>query len=146
MQYLEMTQHTHLGHITSLRRIEEDRYVRLDKFTIRSLELLQSMQDDGVSLLDVIDRTVTAMGARMLKRWTVFPLMDVSSINKRLDVVDTCLLYTSCFSRIHRAYRRCASYDRRHRIDCLCSVTEVKHGSPPIAAQAFISGFLPREA
>ena len=89
MQYLEMTQHTHLGHITSLRRIEEDRYVRLDKFTIRSLELLQSMQDDGVSLLDVIDRTVTAMGARMLKRWTVFPLMDVASINKRLDVVET---------------------------------------------------------
>lgn len=88
LQYLEMTQHTHLGHITSLRRIEEDRYVRLDKFTIRSLELLQSMQDDGVSLLDVIDRTVTAMGARMLKRWTVFPLMDVASINKRLDVVE----------------------------------------------------------
>lgn len=89
LQYLEMTQHTHLGHITSLRRIEEDRYVRLDKFTIRSLELLQSMQDDGVSLLDVIDRTTTAMGARMLKRWTVFPLMDVASINKRLDVVET---------------------------------------------------------
>ena len=89
LQYLEMTQHTHLGHITSLRRIEEYRYVRLDKFTIRSLELLQSMQDDGVSLLDVIDRTTTAMGARMLKRWTVFPLMDVASINKRLDVVET---------------------------------------------------------
>ena len=89
LQYLEMTQHTHLGHITSLRRIEEDRYVRLDKFTIRSLELLQSMQEDGVSLLDVIDRTTTAMGARMLKRWTVFPLMDVASINKRLDVVET---------------------------------------------------------
>ena len=89
LQYLEMTQHTHLGHITSLRRIEEDRYVRLDKFTIRSLELLLSMQDDGVSLLDVIDRTVTPMGARMLKRWTVFPLMDVASINKRLDVVET---------------------------------------------------------
>ena len=89
LQYLEMTQHTHLGHITSLRRIEEDRYVRLDKFTIRSLELLQSMQDDGVSLLDVIDRTVTPMGARMLKRWTVFPLMDVASINKRLNVVET---------------------------------------------------------
>ena len=89
LKYLEMTQHTHLGHITSLRRIEEDRYVRLDKFTIRSLELLQSMQDDGVSLLDVIDRTVTPMGARMLKRWTVFPLMDVASINKRLDVVET---------------------------------------------------------
>lgn len=89
MQYLEMTQHTNIGHITSLRRIEEDRYVRLDKFTIRSLELLGSMQEDGSSLLDVIDRTTTAMGARMLKRWTVFPLRDVATIGKRLDVVDT---------------------------------------------------------
>lgn len=89
MQYLEMTQHTHIGHITSLRRIEEDRYVRLDKFTIRSLELLGSMQEDGSSLLDVIDRTTTAMGARMLKRWTVFPLRDVATIGKRLDVVET---------------------------------------------------------
>ena len=89
MQYLEMTQHTNIGHITSLRRIEEDRYVRLDKFTIRSLELLGSMQEDGSSLLDVIDRTTTAMGARMLKRWTVFPLRDVATISKRLDVVET---------------------------------------------------------
>ena len=88
MQYLEMTQHTNIGHITSLRRIEEDRYVRLDKFTIRSLELLGSMQEDGSSLLDVIDRTTTAMGARMLKRWTVFPLRDVATIGKRLDVVE----------------------------------------------------------
>lgn len=89
MQYLEMTQHTNIGHITSLRRIEEDRYVRLDKFTIRSLELLGSMQEDGSSLLDVIDRTTTAMGARMLKRWTVFPLRDVATIGKRLNVVET---------------------------------------------------------
>ena len=89
MQYLEMTQHTNIGHITSLRRIEEDRYVRLDKFTIRSLELLGSMQEDGSSLLDVIDRTTTAMGARMLKRWTVFPLRDVATIGKRLDVIET---------------------------------------------------------
>lgn len=89
MQYLEMTQHTNIGHITSLRRIEEDRYVRLDKFTIRSLELLGSMQEDGSSLLDVIDRTTTAMGARVLKRWTVFPLRDVATIGKRLDVVET---------------------------------------------------------
>lgn len=89
MQYLEMTQHTNIGHITSLRRIEEDRYVRLDKFTIRSLELLGSMQEDGSSLLDVIDRTTTAMGARMLKRWTVFPLRDMATIGKRLDVVET---------------------------------------------------------
>jgi len=88
MQYLEMTQHTSIGHITSLSRIEEERYVRLDKFTIRSLELLQPMQDDGSSLLDVIDRTATPMGGRMLRRWVVFPLKDVSRIDERLDVVD----------------------------------------------------------
>ena len=88
MQYLELTQHTHIGHITSLSRIEQERYVRLDKFTIRSLELLQPMQEDGSSLLNVIDRTVTPMGGRMLKRWVVFPLKSEKPINDRLDVVD----------------------------------------------------------
>lgn len=88
MQYLELTQHTHISHITSLRRIEEDRYVRLDRFTIRSLELLQPMQDEGTSLLDVIDHTVTPMGGRMIRRWTVFPLRDVRQINERLDGVE----------------------------------------------------------
>lgn len=88
MQYLELTQHTHIGHITALSRIEEERYVRLDKFTIRSLELLQPMQEDGSSLLDVIDRTVTPMGGRMLKRWLVFPLKDVKAITQRQDVVE----------------------------------------------------------
>lgn len=88
MQYLELTQHTHISHITSLRRIEEDRYVRLDRFTIRSLELLQPMQEEGTSLLDVIDHTVTPMGGRMIRRWTVFPLRDVKQINERLDGVE----------------------------------------------------------
>lgn len=88
MQYLEQTQHTNVGHITSLAHIEEDRYVRLDRFTIRSLELLQPMQEDGASLLSVIDRTLTAMGARLLKRWMVFPLKEVQPIQQRLDVVD----------------------------------------------------------
>ena len=88
MQYLEMTQHTHINHITSLARIDEERYVRLDKFTIRSLELLQPMQEDGKSLLDVIDQTVTPMGGRMLRRWLVFPLKDVAKISQRLDIVD----------------------------------------------------------
>lgn len=88
MQYLELTQHTHIGHITALARIEEDKFVRLDKFTARSLELLQPMQEDGLSLLDVIDRTVTPMGSRLLRRWMVFPLKDVSPINERLDIVD----------------------------------------------------------
>ncbi len=88
MQYLELTQHTHINHITSLKRIEEEKYVRLDKFTIRSLELLQPMQEDGTSLLGVIDRTVTPMGGRLLRRWMVFPLKDVRQINDRQDVVD----------------------------------------------------------
>ena len=88
MQYLELTQHTHISHITSLRRIEEDRYVRLDRFTIRSLELLQPMQEEGTSLLDVVDHTVTPMGGRMIRRWTVFPLRDVRQINERLDGVE----------------------------------------------------------
>ena len=88
LQYLEMTQHHQIGHITSLSRIEEDRYVRLDKFTVRSLELLGSMNDGGTSLLGVIDKTISPMGARMLKRWVVFPLKDEKPINERLDVVE----------------------------------------------------------
>jgi DNA mismatch repair protein MutS len=83
-----MTQHYQIGHITSLSRIEEDRYVRLDKFTVRSLELLGSMNDGGTSLLGVIDKTISPMGARMLKRWVVFPLKDEKPINERLDVVE----------------------------------------------------------
>ena len=88
MQYLEITQHTQIGHITSLSRIEEERYVRLDKFTIRSLELIQPMQEGGSSLLSVIDRTSTPMGGRMLRRWVVFPLRDEKAIERRLNVVD----------------------------------------------------------
>ena len=88
LQYLDMTQHYQISHITSLARIEEDRYVRLDKFTVRSLELLNSMNEGGTSLLDVIDHTISPMGARMLKRWIVFPLKDVKPINERLDVVE----------------------------------------------------------
>lgn len=88
LQYLEMTQHTHIGHITSLARIEEERYVRLDKFTVRSLELLSPMQEDGSSLLDVIDRTVSPMGGRMLRRCVVFPLKNEKPIQERLDVVE----------------------------------------------------------
>lgn len=88
LQYLDMTQHYQIGHITSLSRIEEDRYVRLDKFTVRSLELTGSMNEGGTSLLDVIDHTISPMGARLLKRWIVFPLKDVKPINERLDVVE----------------------------------------------------------
>lgn len=88
LQYLEMTQHTNISHITSIARIEEEKYVRLDKFTIRSLELIQTLQDDGTSLLDVVDKTVTPMGGRMLRRWLVFPLKSERQINERLDVVE----------------------------------------------------------
>ena len=89
LQYLTMTQHTQIGHITSLARIEEDKYVRLDKFTVRSLELIGSMNDGGSSLLNVIDRTISPMGARLLKRWMVFPLKDEKPINDRLNVVES---------------------------------------------------------
>ena len=88
LQYLTMTQHTQIGHITSLARIEEDKYVRLDKFTVRSLELIGSTNDGGSSLLNVIDRTISPMGARLLKRWMVFPLKDEKPINDRLNVVE----------------------------------------------------------
>ncbi len=88
LQYLEITQHTQINHITSLARIEEDKYVRMDRFTIRSLELIAPMNEDGSSLLNVIDNTVTPMGGRMLRRWMVFPLKEVKPINERLDVVD----------------------------------------------------------
>ena len=88
MQYLELTLHQQIGHITSLSRIEEERYVRLDKFTIRSLEIVAPMQDDGQSLLGVVDHTATPMGGRMLRRWLIFPLKDERPINQRLDVVE----------------------------------------------------------
>ena len=88
LQYLDMTEHTQVGHITSLARIEEDKYVRLDKFTVRSLELIGSMNDGGSSLLNVIDKTISPMGARLLKRWMVFPLKDEKPINDRLNVVE----------------------------------------------------------
>ena len=88
LHYLDITQHTQLGHITTLSRIEAERYVRLDKFTVRNLELVAPMSDDGKSLLDVIDRTISPMGGRMMQRWILFPLKDVKAINRRLDVVE----------------------------------------------------------
>ncbi|KAA6320637.1 hypothetical protein EZS27_029614, partial [termite gut metagenome] len=88
LQYLEMTQHTQIAHITALSRIEEDRYVRLDKYTVRNLELIASMNDGGSCLLSVIDKTVSPLGARMLKRWIVFPLKDAKPINDRLNIVE----------------------------------------------------------
>jgi len=86
--YLEQTQHTSIGHIRNISRIEETNYVRLDKFTIRSLELLSSMNEGGTSLLDVVDKTISPMGARLLRRWMVFPLKDVNRISERQNVVE----------------------------------------------------------
>ena len=88
LQYLEMTQHTQIGHITSISRIEEEKYVRLDRFTLRNLELISPMNEDGKSLLDVIDNTISPMGSRLLRRWMVFPLKSEKKINDRLDVVE----------------------------------------------------------
>lgn len=86
--YLDLTQHTQISHITSLARIEEEKFVRLDRFTVRNLELVEPMCEDGKSLLNMIDRTVCPMGARLLRRWTLFPLKSVKQINDRLDVVE----------------------------------------------------------
>ena len=88
LQYLEMTQHTQIGHITSISRIEEEKYVRLDRFTLRNLELISPMNEDGKSLLDVIDNTISPMGSRLLRRWVVFPLKSEKKINDRLDIVE----------------------------------------------------------
>ena len=112
LQYLEMTQHTHIGHVTSLSRIEEEKYVRLDKFTIRSLELLRPMQDDGASLLSVIDRTVTPMGARLLKRWLVFPLRDAKAVGNRLGVVDSFMACDGLRATVDDNLRRVGDLER----------------------------------
>ena len=88
LHYLELTGHRCIGHITGIRRIEEDRYVRLDGFTLRSLEVISPMNEGGVSLLECIDRTVSGMGGRMLRRWLAFPLRDCKLINERLDITE----------------------------------------------------------
>lgn len=88
LYYLDQTQHNNISHITSLSRIEEERYVRLDRFTVRNLELISSMGEDGKSLIDFMDKTISPMGARLLRRWMLFPLRDPKAIDDRLDVVE----------------------------------------------------------
>ncbi|MBQ9362277.1 MAG: DNA mismatch repair protein MutS [Bacteroidaceae bacterium] len=88
LYYLEQTQHTNIGHILTISRIEQNKYVRLDRFTIRSLELVEPMNEGGSSLLDVVDKTISPMGGRMLRRWMVFPLKDVKPVRERQDVVE----------------------------------------------------------
>ena len=120
LQYLELTQHPQIGHITSISRIEEDKYVRLDKFTIRSLELVNTMQEGGLSLLNVIDKTITAMGGRMLHRWLIFPLKDEKPINERLDVVEY-------FFR-HPDFRACVDEQLHHINDLERIISKVAVG------------------
>ena len=112
MQYLEITQHTQIKHITSLRRIEEDRHVRMDKFTIRSLELVGSMNEGGTTLLDVVDRTISPMGARLLKRWLVFPLKDVAPIVQRQEVVEHFFRHPDMRDEIHALLSRIGDLER----------------------------------
>ena len=112
LQYLELTQHTQIGHITQLSRIEEEKYVRLDKFTIRSLELLQPMQEDGRSLLDVVDRTLTPMGSRLLRRWLVFPLKDKQPICQRLDMVEFFFRHPDFRQTVDEQLRRVGDLER----------------------------------
>lgn len=112
LTYLEMTQHTQLSHITALRRIEEERYVRLDKYTIRSLELVAPMNEGGSSLLQVIDHTVTPMGARMLKRWIVFPLKEEAPINERLEVVNHLFTHSALREELNTHLQRLGDLER----------------------------------
>jgi DNA mismatch repair protein MutS len=100
LHYLDITQHTNISHITSIKKIEEGLYVRLDKFTVRNLELINSMSAGGVSLLDIIDRTVSPMGGRLLRRWIVFPLINIKEINRRQDIVSYFLQFYDFTDRI----------------------------------------------
>lgn len=88
LHYLDLTHHTRLGHITALGRIDSDRYVALDRFTVRNLELTEALSPDGMSLYDVLNRTSTPMGARRLRNWILFPLLDLEEINRRQDIVE----------------------------------------------------------
>lgn len=112
MQYLELTQHTQIRHITALTRIEEEKYVRMDRFTIRSLELVSTMNDEGTSLLNVIDNTITPMGGRMLRRWMVFPLKTVKPIEERLDVVEYFFKHQDFRDTIHEQFHRIGDLER----------------------------------
>ncbi len=102
MHYLDLTQHTHISHILSLKRIEEDRFVRLDKFTVRSLELISTMNEGGKSLLDILDKTITPMGSRLLRRWIVFPLKEIQAIEERLNVVENFFREPQLKDLLHR--------------------------------------------
>ncbi len=112
LHYLDITNHTQTGHITKLTRVEEGTYVRLDKFTVRNLELVDPLCEDGKSLLQVLDRTVTPMGARLMRRWLLFPLTDVKAINARLDVVEGFMRYPDERTLLKEALERVGDLER----------------------------------
>ncbi len=112
LHYLKETEHPHLQHITSIQRIEQNDYLWMDRFTIRNLELLNSPTENGSSLLKVLDTTCTPMGARLLKRWIVFPLKDIQKINERLDVVEHLVLHPDLRNKLLHAMRQCGDMER----------------------------------
>ena len=112
LHYLDMTQHTDVSHITSLGRIDRDLYVHLDRFTMRNLELLSPLSPEGMSLLDVIDRTMTPMGARRLRNWVAFPLLDIKEITRRQDGVEYFFRDPSCRARVEEALRGIGDLER----------------------------------
>ncbi|MCM1522687.1 MAG: DNA mismatch repair protein MutS [Muribaculaceae bacterium] len=112
LHYLDITQHTHISHITSLSRVEEEAYVRLDRFTIRNLEIVRPMNEDGKSLLDILDRTVSPMGARLLHRWLLFPLKDAKEINRRLDIVEYLFRHPDDRESLHESLGQVGDLER----------------------------------
>lgn len=124
LYYLDSTQHTSISHITSISRLEEDKYVRLDRFTIRNLELVAPMADEGKSLIDFIDKTSSPMGARMIRRWILFPLRDTAEINKRLDTVEYFFRDPQCKQSLRNLIAGLGDFER------ICSKTAVGRVSP----------------
>jgi DNA mismatch repair protein MutS len=112
MHYLDATQHTQVSHITALSRIEEDSYVRLDKFTVRNLELVEPMNAGGATLLDVTDKTVSPMGSRMLRRWLLFPLKNTAAIAGRQDAVEYLLRHREMRTLLEESVRRMGDMER----------------------------------
>lgn len=124
LYYLDSTQHTNISHITTISRLEEDRYVRLDRFTIRNLELIAPMTDEGKSLIDFLDKTSSPMGARMMRRWILFPLREIEEINRRLDTVEYFFRDPELKDMLHQLFAQLGDFER------ICSKTAVGRVSP----------------
>jgi DNA mismatch repair protein MutS len=122
LEYLAETLHNNISHITSIRMIDEERYVRLDKFTVRNLELISANSEDGTSLLDVIDHTCSPMGARLLRRWMLFPLKDTAAINRRLDVVDHLFRFPDTGDALTESLQRMGDVERLISKAAVCRI------------------------